>query len=284
MGEQFESLRVQARNFWLARNVPVSTMLCSDTRRYDDFIRDFDQKSRRAQFPDNIRPHGILLDTIKGVSEGSLICNDNSRRPVRGTISIFGRGDAPVKPWSTYLVAGLIGRLSSSPETCLLRAYVHPCVSSRNLMLVDSNYERGTLKIIHNLQVEYSGLIDVNVRKPLTDIGNQQICDNISDEDAAVEAERHGAPKVLVPDFILEFPQFAKGKADIIVETLGFSWPSYRDDKDVTIPAMQAALGGIAAIEHDFHFPQKEHQAQRNDRFENRLRTMIEERVRKLRS
>ncbi|MDP9630305.1 UNVERIFIED_ORG: hypothetical protein J2W85_002379 [Ensifer adhaerens] len=279
IGEQFGSLKDQAGKFLLAPNLPVRRMLCSDTRKYDDFVSDFDEKAQAARFPNRVRPHGILLDKIKGVSNGQLICMDGKALPVVGSISIFGRADAPVKDWSTYIVAGLIGRLSGDLEPRLLRAYVHPCVSSRNLMLVDSNYERGTLKIIRKLQKEFQGIIDFSVRKPLTDVGVRQIADDISDDDARGEIDRDGAPRILIPDFILEFPQFARKRGDIIVETLGFSWTSYRDDKKVTIPAMQAALGGIAAVAHDFCFPEELDKEQRHARFEARLKAMVQRRA-----
>ncbi|MBO9198127.1 hypothetical protein J5277_28775 [Rhizobium sp. 16-449-1b] len=278
LGPQFADIKDQARALLLAPKVPVIKMLCSDTSRYEKFIGDFSTQSKRHKWTAGNRPHGILLDTIKGVEDHALVCTDDTRIPVFGSISIFGRATAPVKPWSTYLVAGLIGEVSSG-GVHVLRAYIHPCVSEKNLMLVDSNYERETFRYIAELAAEYREQIDIIVRKPLSDIGTRSISENLTEEEAEVQANTVGAPKILIPDFIIGFPQFPDRSRDIIVETLGFSWRAYRDDKAVTIPAMQAALGQIDVIAHDFHFPDDKTLLQRHDTFKASLRSAIEKRI-----
>jgi hypothetical protein len=46
----------------------------------------------------------------------------------------------------------LAGRSSADALVQILRVYAHPCVSARNLMLVDSGLERRTLAELLSLQ------------------------------------------------------------------------------------------------------------------------------------
>lgn len=150
-------------------------------------------------------------------------------------------------------------------------------------MMVDSNYERETLRYITELQTEYKSKINFVIRKPLFDVGRRHIDDAMTDDATHLELDEDGAPKILIPDFVLEFPQFDENTGDIIVETMGFPWKSYRDDKAVTIPAMEAELG-VKAITHDFHEPTGETQVGRNEAFKETLRQAIDYRVEFLRS
>lgn len=68
--------------------------------------------------------------------------------------------------------------------------------------------------------------------------------------------DEHGSPPVLITDFILRFPEYPKKRRDnIIIETMGFRWKSNRLEKAEIIPLMEAELGNISHVKHDFHFP-----------------------------
>ncbi len=127
-------------------------------------------------------------------------------------------------------------------------------------MLVDSGYERRTLRLI----AEKGAKAEFTIEKPLHDLGVANPGDDrtISPDDEVVLAAE-GAPPVIKPDFILR----RNGRQPIIVETMGFKFDWYRDRKRNLVPQMLTTVGTQLVAEHDFHRPQGVSQDERDATF-----------------
>ncbi|MBM7043604.1 hypothetical protein [Rhizobium lusitanum] len=282
ISEQFNLVAKQAEKYKLAGDVPLKPMLCKYPPKLTEFLRDFDENARRFTWPKGSREHGILLLKALCVENGSLVFSNQVRVPVAGPIAIFGRDDAPRRKDRPYLAIGLIAKQSQSSPPEVIRAYVHPCYSHDNLMLVDSNYERETFKYLSTIQAEYSGRLDFEIEKPLSDVGKrfEQAEDAIPERDNQ-EIEARGAPPILIPDFILRFGKGDQHAGDFFVETMGFRSSIYRAVKRRVVPEMAQALGGLEWVEHDFHFPRDKTPQQRHENFRTDVRSKLADLMRK---
>jgi hypothetical protein len=199
------------------------------------------------------------------MSRGHLIVDDEIRLPVRGRISVFGERDGNSRDTpaeraarAPYLAACLLGRPAATQPVTVLRAYAHPCVSARNLMLVDSNSERRTLDQLLRLQRWLRDKLDIRleVEKPLFDIL----------EEASGETGQVREP--CIPDFILHAARVRPGgAATVAIETMGYADDIYRARKARTQCLMTRALGGSPVVQHDFHWPHGQTQEERDRRF-----------------
>lgn len=212
------------------------------------------------------RPHGIFLTVINGVADCQLLISEDLTVPVLGRISVFGERAGhkreTVAERSTpapYLAACLVARPKAADPVCVMKAYIHPCASSRDLMLVDSNYERRKLTELKRLQqfLSHKQGIRMVIEKPMLDIRNG---DNF--DDPGITARE---PCIL--DFILQTDSFPDGRtAVVIVETMGFAGETYRSRKVVSHKIMSSTLKAPVLI-HDFHIPAAQSQAERDRRF-----------------
>jgi len=192
--------------------------------------------------------------------------NENLTVPVRGRISVFGESDGHKREMgeersarAPYLAACLVARPNANDSVCLMKAYVHPVASLRDLMLVDSNYERRTLAELKRLQQVLSSKwgIRMAIEKPMLDIRNAEDLD-----DPGIAAR-----EPCIPDFILRAGPVSGGQARVvIVETMGFASETYRSRKAATHEIMASTLNA-RVVGHDFHFPAAQTQVERDQHF-----------------
>jgi hypothetical protein len=263
LGDQYRLLRGAAGEIELDDNLPLSRFLCTYASALPEFMTKVGAAAPR-QFK-NTRPHGIFLTVINGVADGQLLVSEDLTVPVRGKLSVFGERDGHKRETTSersarapYLAACLVARPKASDPVCVMKAYVHPCVSSRDLMLVDSNYERRTLAELKRLQqfLSHKG-VRMAIEKPMMDIR--------SGED--IDDPAFAAREPCIPDFLLRTDPVPNGGAGlVIVETMGFASETYRFRKVLTHRMMASALNA-PLLTHDFHFPKAQTQAERNRRF-----------------
>jgi len=264
LGEQYRLLRAAAADIDVDDNLPLTRFFCT----YPPALPEFMQKVGAApdwQFK-TTRPHGIFLSVINGVADGQLLISGELTIPVRGRIAVFGERDgykrdtpAERSARAPYLAACLVARPKPSDPVCLMKAYVHPCISSRDLMLTDSNFERGTLAQLKRLQefLLFKQGIRMVIEKPMMDVRKG---DDIQDV-------RGEATEPCIPDFLLRIdPVRAGGAPLVIVETMGFVSESYRCRKARTHETMSSTLNAPVLI-HDFHFPVDRTQPERDRHF-----------------
>jgi predicted DNA-binding antitoxin AbrB/MazE fold protein len=146
------------------------------------------------------------------------------------------------------------------------------------MFLVGNNYERATFKVLRKLQLYYGNEIEIELEKPVTDIGKK----SFSRDPALVleEIAKDGSQSILIPDFILRFPQFPPElRADIIVETMYFRGPAHRIEKTKSILMMKETLACVKSVNHDFCFPDHISQKERDNAFIAEMRRAIERRL-----
>ncbi|MGO4440593.1 hypothetical protein [Rhizobium sp. RAF56] len=278
LGEQFDLLVDQASSFLLVEGVPVSQMLCRYASSFEDFASRFDTQASRLQWPEGVRPQATLLAVAAGVTDRKLVLRSGNPIPIRGRLSVYGRKDAPVNRYSSYLSIGVIAKSRPESEPALLDVYMHPCLSRRDMFLVGNNYERATFKVLRKLQLYYGNEIEIEIEKPVTDIGKKSFS-----RDAALvleEIAKDGSQSILIPDFILRFPQFPPElRADIIVETMYFRGAAHRIEKTKSILMMKETLAYVKSVNHDFCFPDHISQKERDNAFIAEMRRAIERRL-----
>jgi hypothetical protein len=261
LGDQFRLLRGAAAEIEIDDNLPLSRFLCTYAPALPEFMAKVGAAPAR-QFK-NSRPHGVFLTVINGVGDGQLLVSEGLTVPVRGRISVFGERDghrretaAENSARAPYVAACLVARPKAADPVCVMKAYVHPCVSARDLMLVDSNFERRTLGELKRLQ-QFLSHKRMVIEKPMLDIPNGEDFD-----DAAIAAR-----EPCIPDFLLQTDPAPNGGAVVVVvETMGFASETYRSRKAVTHQLMASTLRA-PLVTHDFHFPSAQNQAERDRHF-----------------
>jgi hypothetical protein len=263
LGEQYRRLRAAAHTVELDVDVPVSAYLCT----YPPALPELYQRianAPAARFK-RTRPHGIVLAIAAGVGRGKILTRSGEPLPVRGRVSVFGEADGNDQEDSAgplarppYLAICLAGRPSADAPVTILRAYAHPSLSARHLMLVDNNLERLTLAELLGLQswlLANKG-IRVEIEKPLFDI----VEDDATNPEPAPREPR-------IPDFVLKAEgEAARGARTVLVETMGFADEAYRVRKR-RVHEMTANLLGAPIVLHDFPFPVESTQNARDRRF-----------------
>jgi len=272
LGDQYRLLRSAAGEIEIDDDLPLSRYLCTYAPALPEFMTKVGAASLRIF--KNTRPHGIFLTVINGVSNGQLLISHDMAVPVRGRISVFGEREGHRRETATeksarapYLAASLVARPKASDPVCLMKSYVHPCASLRDLMLMDSNYERRTFAELRRLQQFLANKqgIRMVIEKPMLDIRSGGDL-----EDQAIEA---GEP--CIPDFVLQTEAAPIGGAEVVVvETMGFAGENYRSRKAITHQTMKATLRATL-VTHDFHFPEDQIQAERDRRFWRSARWLI---------
>jgi hypothetical protein len=264
LGDQYRLFRGASTEIEIDDNLPLSRFLCTYAPALPEFMAKVGAAPPR-QFK-NSRPHGIFLTVINGVADGRLLISEELTVPVRGRISVFGERDghrqesaAERSARAPYLAACLVARPKADDPVCLMKAYVHPCASARDLMLVDSNYERRTLAELKRLQQFLAQKLGIRmaIEKPMFDIRNEEDFD-----DPAIAAR-----EPCISDFLLQTAPAPKGgSAVVVVETMGFASETYRSRKAVTHQLMATTLKA-PLVTHDFHLPSAQNQAERDRRF-----------------
>jgi hypothetical protein len=165
------------------------------------------------------RPHGLFIDMFDRIEDKVLYPTRLDRKPLRvtGDMTVFGEGEILRRP--PYLVIGLLAQPVREAKCVeLLRAYAHPCVAWDRLTLVDSQLERETLKLLmscrERLREKYG--VAFSIEKPLYDRG---------------PPETDNPREVCIPDFILHPKGENIRHPTIVIETMGYDDPAYRERK-----------------------------------------------------
>lgn len=193
------------------------------------------------------RPHGIFIETFDRIENKILYPRKANLKPIpiTGRLSVFGEGKTFQRP--PYLVIGLLShphRTSNSFELC--DVYAHPCVAWDRLTLVDSQLERETLSLLMTCRDWLSQQcgITITIKKPLFDVG--------APEDEA-------ARELCLPDFVLNCKGDGVLHPTVVIETMGYNTPVYRQRKQRMRPLFERIERGpypVPVIEHDRFLPE----------------------------
>jgi hypothetical protein len=269
MAAQFAALRQAAREIELEPGVRLSSFFCSYPPALPRLIQRV-AEAAPSRFLRTGRPHGILAGLATAAAEGMIQPTQGDAFPVTGAISIFGETDghaagrAASGERAPYVMACVVGRAQPDGPVEVLRAYLQPCVSATWLLPVNSHFERRTVRQLVSLQrwvLSHDGAALI-VEKPVFDL----------EAPVAVAAGGETDPhEPVIPDFIV---RGLRGRC-VVVETMGFDLPAYRDRKAGLHPAMSRACGGAPVVEHDFCHPKDWTQEERDRAFWRSCRQML---------
>ena len=269
ISDQYKALRIATAGLELDEGLKLSSLLCTYIPALPEFMLRIGQIAS-GRFKKSGRPHGILIAVVEDAAAGLLQPLRGEPIAVRGEIGIFAERDGHARQSvderharSPYLAICVVGRSAPGSPVEVLKAYLHPCMSAGHLMPVDSNLERQTFHVLTQLQSWLSNRkgIGIAVVKPLFDMSNRSGLDE-PDGDPDITREP------CIPDFLLEANRVPTGgRALLVVETMGYADPKYRERKQRTQITMGVAIGGSPVVEHDFHFPNSQTQAERDRRF-----------------
>lgn len=255
---QYRMLRDAARKTVLAGKVRVGSWLETFPPNIDEFCRRIEGAPERS-FPAS-RPHGLLVCVANSVSEGAIWFSNHTTLPVLGRIAVFGereghgRFQTGEERRPPYLIAGLVARPAPEAPAALLRVYAHPVLSGRCMLLVDSDYERRTVRRLLSVQTWLlkARNILMTIEKPQFDIrSSQRSADTIAPSGAGEGDTVAGPP--LIPDFVVRARKANGATATVIVETMGYDDHRYVERKEQLHPLMRAALGDAPLVVHQCH-------------------------------
>jgi hypothetical protein len=197
--DQIKAVWGAARKVNLDADVALPQFLCTSPGRMGELVE------KIATAPPRLfkrtRPHGVLIARIGSIRAGCIEPIAGKVIPVRGRITVFGeRPDeeagtrAEPSARAPYLAACVVGRAEEKGPVEVLSAYVHPCAGEHHLMLVDSDYERWTLRQLRHLQTWLGAKrgVALAIEKPVFDLGPA------GDHDGSREGR-----DPCIPDFIL---------------------------------------------------------------------------------
>ncbi len=258
--EQIKAIWTAARAVQIDAGVSLPAFLCTSPAKLGGLL-DRIAATSADRFPRS-RPHGVLIARVEGAGGGALRTLAGDAVPVRGRIAVFGErpGTARETPAeraarAPYLAACVLGRAAPDAPAEVLSAYLHPCVSERHLMLVDSDLERQTFLQLRGVQawLGKQNLARVAIEQPLFDIWPE--------DQGKAEAEPRPP---CVPDFVVRSVTEDGAAHAAAIETMGFADAEYRARKARSHALMSRALGGAPVIMHDFHHPAEQSQADRD--------------------
>jgi hypothetical protein len=155
--EQVKAIWTAARAVEIDAGVHLPEFLCTSPAKLGG-VRERIAAAPASRFPRS-RPHGVLIARVKGVGGGALQTLAGDTIPVRGRIAVFGERPGTARETlaeraarSPYLAACVLGCAAPDAPAEVLSAYLHPCVSERHLMLVDSDLERQTFIQLRSVQ------------------------------------------------------------------------------------------------------------------------------------
>lgn len=244
--DQIKAVWGAARKVSLDAGVALPQFFCPSPGRIGELIEKI-EAAPPCLFK-RTRPHGVLIARIGSIRAGVLEPIAGEAIPVRGRIAVFGERPGEESEIRTtpsvrapYLAACVVGRAEDNGPVEVLSAYVHPCAGEHHLMLVDSDYERRTLRQLRHLQAWLSAKrgVSLAIEKPVFDLGPP------CDDDGFLEGR-----DPCLPDFILHATG-AGARKTIIVETMGFADEVYRVRKARMHEIMSAALEGAPVVPHE---------------------------------
>lgn len=270
LSQQCATIRKAAAAVELDTALPLSRFLCT----YPPALPELMEKIGRAtprQFRHSQRPHGLLIGVAAEASRGRIVPTHGDPFEVAGAISIFGELDGHAAgriiagERAPYVMGCLVGGRHPDEPVTVLRGYLHPCASPSWLLPVDSNHERGTLKQLLSLRrwLVAKRAVEVLIEKPIFDLAPPPLPPSPGEEQDPHEP--------VIPDFILCDPQ---GRA-VVVETMGYDMPAYRDRKARMHGEMSRLCGDGPVVLHDFCLPPNWSQEDRDRQFWRECRKAI---------
>ncbi|MDR3423726.1 MAG: hypothetical protein P4M13_01420 [Alphaproteobacteria bacterium] len=252
--KQILHLEDAAASYSLSSDQKLSRWLATSLGDYYSLKKRLDEK------PENLkRPHGLFIETFDRIENNTLYPKRADLKPisVTGKLAVFGEGETTRRP--PYLVIGLLSQpRRNAAHVELLNAYAHPCLAWDRLTLVDSQLERETLAILIACRDELAkkSNITMTIEKPLFDIGPR---------------ETEDPRELCLPDFILRCRGEGVSQPLVVIETMGYDDPAYRERKqrmralferigrgDHPVPVIEydRFKSGKTAAEIDRHFLQ----------------------------
>ena len=242
--------------------LPLSKYLCT----YPPALPEFMQRIGRTpvgRFKQSRRPHGLLIGVATEAAEGRIVPALGDPFDISGEIAIFGEEDGHAQERRTgdrerapYVMACVVGRRHPDDDVTVLRAYLHPCAKATWLLPVDSNYERGTLKQLLSVGhwlADKRG-VELTIEKHVFDLAPPPPRDD----------DKAPAPhEPIIPDFIV---RSSSGRS-VVVETMGYELPAYRERKARMHRAVSKACQDAPIMEHDFCLPAEWSQEERDAQF-----------------
>jgi hypothetical protein len=270
IADQFKALRKAAETVEVDAGLPLSRFFCAYPPALPEFVE------RLGRIPEMVfrrshRPHGILMGVVARAARGQIVPILGSGIDVAGAISIFGESDGHAVgrddvagERAPYLMTAVFGRRHPDEPVEVLRAYLHPVMSPTWLLPVDSNHERSTVRQLLSLRrwLAAKRRIALSIEKPVFDLATPR---------PSPRGEDAGPREPIIPDFI------ARGSSGrtVIVETMGYDQPAYRERKQRLHREMSRLCGGASVIEHDFCEPHDQPQNERDRSFWSRCRWAI---------
>ena len=222
-----------------------------------------------AAFERTGRPHGVLVGVAAAVAAGLVQPVKGEPFAVAGAISIFGESDGhAARPEqgvrAPYLFVAVVGRPEPDHPVEVLRAYLHPCMTATWLLPVDSDHERATVRRLVSLQrfMREKDAVAITIEKKLFDL----MAPAATPEGGV--AEPH---EPVIPDFVVS----ASSGRSVVVETMGFDLPAYRERKARLHSAMSQARGGAPVLQHEFCGPASVQQIERDRMFWRECRRLL---------
>ncbi len=234
---QLKHLEDAAESFFLAPNQKLSDWMATSLLQYYDLKKRLEEQPKGWK-----RPHGLFIATFNRIENNILYPTRADRKPilVTGKLTTFGEGDVLRRP--PYLVIGLVTQPKRDAKHVeLLNAYAHPCVAWNRLTLVDSQLERETLALIFSCrdQLAKNHGIEMTIRKPLFDVG---------------QPETEDSRELCLPDFVLSCRGAAVRHPLVVIETMGYDDPVYRERKrrmDALFERIGKSPDLVPVVKHD---------------------------------
>lgn len=233
---QYQRIKAATRRLPLAGPITLEGLLFTHPDIFDDQDRlQYALNKPGSNWPDNRPPQGYFLAVADDIADRYLIFHHKEKPTqtleVAGSVRKLARDGSQTRP--PYWVLGLVAELPGSPGRCgLLQAYAHPVHSKAILVPVDSDYERKTLALLLRQQRYWLGRgVESEIEKPLH----------------AIPVRVDGEKTRCQPDFLLRRRTVAGIDRTVVVETMGYDDPEYRERKTRTHQRM-AQLGEV--IEH----------------------------------
>ena len=262
IADQYAAIRRAAERIELDAELPLSRYLCTYPPALPEFMENI-RRTSVGRFKHSRRPHGLLIGVATEAAEGRIVPERGEPFDVSGEIAIFGEEDGHAQERRTgardrapYVMACVVGRRHPDEDVAVLRAYLHPCARATWLLPVDSNYERRTLKQL--LSVGHwlgdKRAVDLAIEKPVFDLAPPP---------PRADGKEPSPHEPIIPDFIVR----ASSGRSVVVETMGYDVPAYRERKARMHPAMSKAWQDAPVLEHDFCRPAEWLQEQRDTEF-----------------
>ena len=262
IADQYAEIRKAAMRIELDVELPLSKYLCT----YPPALPEFMQRIGRTpvgRFKQSRRPHGLLIGVATEAAEGRIVPALGDPFDVSGEIAIFGEEDGHAQERRTgarerapYVMACVVGRRHPDEDVTVLRAYLHPCAKATWLLPVDSNHERGTLKQILSVGhwlADKRG-VELTIEKPVFDLAPPSPRD---------DGKAPAPHEPIIPDFIVR----ASSGRSVVVETMGYELPAYRERKARMHRAVSKACQDAPIMGHDFCLPAEWSQEERDAQF-----------------